>query len=54
MSEQTRAEGATVYFNPFAFTIEQNNEFLRRGYEPILRLPSDREPLHPVSVREPS
>lgn len=22
-----------VYFNPFAFTIEQNNEFLRLGFE---------------------
>ena len=29
-----------VYFNPFAFTVEQNNEFIRQGYEPIpMRVP---------------
>lgn len=22
-----------IYFNPFNFTIEQNNEFLAKGYE---------------------
>lgn len=32
-----------VYFNPFAFTIEENNEFLRLGYEPIpFRVPDTR------------
>lgn len=25
--------GVKIYFNPFAFSIEQNNEFLARGYE---------------------
>lgn len=25
--------GIKIYFNPFAFTIEENNEFLARGYE---------------------
>jgi hypothetical protein len=25
-----------VYFNPFAFAIEQNNEFVRLGYEPMV------------------
>lgn len=24
----------TVKFNPFAFTVEENNEFIRKGYEP--------------------
>ena len=27
------AGGVKVYFNPWAFTIEQNNEFLAKGYE---------------------
>jgi hypothetical protein len=26
-----------VKFNPFAFDIETNNEFIRRGYEPIIQ-----------------
>ena len=34
--------GLKVYFNPFLFTIEQNNEFLRLGYEVMpLAIPSD-------------
>ena len=29
-----------IYFNPFAFTIEQNNEFLALGYEVMpMRIP---------------
>ncbi len=33
--------GVTVYFNPFAFTIEQNNEFIAKGYEVMpLAMPS--------------
>lgn len=32
--------GVKGYFNPFAFSIEENNEFLRRGYEPMpMRVP---------------
>ena len=27
------AVAVKVYFNPFRFTIEQNNEFLAKGYE---------------------
>jgi hypothetical protein len=39
-SESGAASGVKIYFNPFAFTIEANNEFLRRGYEPMpLRIP---------------
>lgn len=26
-------EGVKIYFNPFAFDMETNNEFLRLGYE---------------------
>jgi type IV secretory pathway VirB4 component len=41
---QPEPEGVTIYFNPFAFTTEQNNEFIRRGYEVMpLRVPSDRD-----------
>lgn len=25
--------GIKVYFNPFTFSVEQNNEFLAKGYE---------------------
>jgi hypothetical protein len=33
-------QGLKVYFNPFQFSIEQNNEFLRLGYEPMpMRVP---------------
>lgn len=33
-------EEVVIYFNPFAFTIEENNEFLRLGYEPMpMQLP---------------
>lgn len=35
MTDVPPEEKMTIYFNPFAFTIEQNNEFLRRGYEPM-------------------
>lgn len=32
-----------VYFNPWIFTIEQNNEFIRQGYEPIpIPIPQDK------------
>lgn len=35
-----RSPGLKVYFNPFNHTIEQNNEFLRNGHEPIpIRIP---------------
>lgn len=37
MSKETKdtdgGEGLKVYFNPFAFTVEENNEFIRLGYE---------------------
>lgn len=33
MLNEEPKEGVVIYFNPFAFTIEENNEFLRRGYE---------------------
>lgn len=34
--------GLKVMFNPFAFDIDTNNEFLAKGYEPIpFRIPSD-------------
>lgn len=30
-----------IYFNPFAFSVEQNNEFLAKGYEVMpIRVPS--------------
>jgi hypothetical protein len=39
------SEGFTVYFNPFVHTIEENSEFIRRGYEvmPIRIPPTDRD-----------
>lgn len=42
MSAEEAANGLTVYFNPFAFTIEENNEFLRLGYEVMpIQVPRD-------------
>ena len=36
------AEGVKVFFNPFAFTVEENNEFIRKGYEVVpLRVPKE-------------
>lgn len=32
--DQEETKRPKIYFNPMAFTIEENNEFLRRGYEP--------------------
>jgi hypothetical protein len=41
-------EGVKVYFNPFAFTIEENNAFIAAGYEPIpMRIPTARALLSP-------
>ena len=35
-------EGVTVYFNPWLFTIEENNEMLAKGYEVMpLAIPRD-------------
>lgn len=47
MSEHDRdddsPETLRVFFNPFAFTVEQNNEFIRLGYEPVpMRIPDTR------------
>lgn len=32
---ENTAGGLTVYFDPFTHSIEQNNEFLAAGFEPI-------------------
>lgn len=32
-----------IYFNPWVYTIEENNEFIRLGYEPIpMRIPDSK------------
>jgi hypothetical protein len=37
--------GLKVYFNPFRFSVEQNNDFIRRGYEVMpLQIPDMRRP----------
>ena len=39
-----KKEEIKVYFNPFAFTTEQNNEFLSEGYEVMpMSIPDDKE-----------
>lgn len=36
------ASKITVHFNPFAHTMEENNEFIRRGYEVMpIRVPRE-------------
>jgi len=35
VDEEPEEKRVTIKFNPFAFTIEQNNEFIARGYEPV-------------------
>lgn len=41
----SEGKGIKVYFNPFNHTIEENNEFIRRGYEvmPMRVPPMDRD-----------
>lgn len=40
MTEDDDVGGVKIYFDPWQFTIEENNEFIQRGYEPIpMRIP---------------
>lgn len=32
----SKPPGVVIYFNPFVHTIEQNNEMLAKGWEPII------------------
>lgn len=37
---EPQPEPLRIYFNPFNFTVEENNEMLRKGWEPIpMRIP---------------
>ncbi len=35
MAETGEEEGVVIYFNPFLFTVEENNEMIRLGYVPM-------------------
>lgn len=42
LDAETKQPGVTIYFNPFAFTIEKNNEMIAKGYEVMpLHIPKE-------------
>lgn len=42
MEQPDKEEGLQIFFNPFAFDMETNNEFLAKGYEVMpISIPKD-------------